>query len=613
MIPRIIPKRILLAQVRWSSSIAIPYLHSMEARCRSCGVKLQNKNRDELGYYIAKKAETDAKAMKPADKVYSEKFKGLSKEDHELLLSNDFGGNNESRSASPSSPPDDVSSTSPLDSVRKMFTLNLNENDIDCLRCRSAIYQSKYTMDKTEFPIKQLQHVLAKIPDAAPIVYLVSATDFPMGLNRAILQFRPASQVRFILTKVDRLVQRRHEASYDYIRTFFADYMHVQYGVPKQNTFISSSSKSWNMEALDSFIPEGAYIVGSTNCGKSTLIKSLMLRMDLHDKRQFAYRLPFKMAKNLKGQYRREFEKKIGPGMSHLPGFTREIIPVAIGLKTVYDVPGFNNNAQIHHLLNRFKSPSMIPRLMKGQTTYDRGLFNSKYESFKGPNVVSFSGLAYLQLAPGCHYQVRNVTNFDTHAFSNLDKAKAVAVNVPRALENKFAIKDIGDGDARGFDGEFDCYMIPPFHGAIDLVFENFGYVNIKPTGARSSNELMKLYVVPGMHVVIRQPISDYILKTFSGVDGNGNVLKKEHWFDKSTFRLKRFDGKSPLYSRLVPFDSSAAGAEAPKANGEEVDSDRRRRGEEYSQFNKHLNTSGKVYGDEYVLDESNKYHFWIE
>ena len=59
--------------------------------------------------------------------------------------------------------------------------------------------------------------------------------------------------------------------------------------------------------------------------------------------------------------------------------------------------------------------------------------------------------------------------------------------------------------------GYYKRYIIPPFYGTIDLVIKDIGYINIKPTGKKLTNELMVLYLHPSLEAIIRQPILNYI------------------------------------------------------------------------------------------------------
>ncbi|KAK7683906.1 hypothetical protein QCA50_012877 [Cerrena zonata] len=54
------------------------------------------------------------------------------------------------------------------------------------------------------------------------------------------------------------------------------------------------------------------------------------------------------------------------------------------------------------------------------------------------------------------------------------------------------------------------------------------------------------------MEAIVRQPITNFIMKTLSGRDVNGNPLRKENWVKKSIIELKRYTG-SNFTSKLIP------------------------------------------------------------
>ncbi|KAI3402842.2 LYS9 [Candida oxycetoniae] len=574
-----------------NSSIALPYLYSVDQKCRSCGVKLQDEDKDKPGYFIKPSAHlVHAKLPKRhEDIVFDRHLQSLSKENQELLINN-FNVKKGSFL------PTDSQNETPREILQNIYTVKSDKDSMDCIRCRNITFQTSFKMNHEQFPINELHQVVSQIPKSAPLVYLFSALDFPMGINPEIFKFRNPKDIYFIMTKTDNLVEKRNTAGQKYARTFLSDYLEREYGVPFENIFIASSKESWNVSELYRFIPNGSFVIGNINCGKSSAIKSLMLDEELSNKKEQAREVACKLLYKQKQRFVDSFNKKIGPGISFLPGFTRDIIPVNIGLKTVYDVPGFSSNSQIHQLFKSFKSPKDIHRLIECNKAYKKGTYNSRYESFKGPQVLSFGGLAYLQLPMNAMYQIRNVTNFNIHQFSNIAKVREIAENIPVSLENKFVVSN------HSIDKQFNSFLVPPFYGSIDLVFENFGYVNIKPTGAKQTNELMKLYLYPGMQAIIRQPISNYVAKTFSGYDKNGNPLRKENIFKKSTFRLIRYSGKQPLFSKLIPSFYNESGFAATG----ESDRDKAIRNQEYLQLNSYVNPRN-YYSDTFEMSEGNK------
>ncbi|KAI5968914.1 GEP3 [Candida theae] len=646
--------------IRSQSNIALPFLYKLEPKCRSCGIKLQTDDASKPGYFIQPSGTTitgassnEKKYTKNENQVFEKLSHTLPPEDQELLLSNTFNaGPAQQRENKQQDNVGTVTSSSLNNKgetvhevLEKIYTVEPDENSHDCIRCRQMTYNSSYEMDSENYPIDQLHHVLHNIPIEAPLVYLFSASDFPMGINPDVFQFRKPQDVYFVMTKTDKLIEKSKEASQNYTRQFIQDYLHIQYKVPRSHVFISSGKNNWSVKQLYHFIPNGAYIIGNTNCGKSTLIKSLLLDEELQRKKDQQLnskadnvKLPPSLINKMKQKFVSSFLTKIGPGISYLPGFTRDIIPVEVGLKLVYDVPGFNTHFEkMHQLYDSFKSPKDIHRLIKGASTFERGIYKSPYITIRGPQVVNFEGLGFLQLPKGGIYQLRNVTNLQTHVFSDILKTKKILQNgVPRALENKFAI----DVSGKTIERDYEKFLVPPFYGTVDLVFENFGYLNLKPVGSKRTNELLKLYLYPGVNAILRDPITNYIAKTFSGKDKHGNVVDKSEYFKKSRFHLIRYKESHPICSQLCPLERKET---SEVDEGVDVDMDvdveqaiRKIRDEEYRRLNEWVREgrqetkrqnrstmSGNDYGrgleseysynNEYDMDERTKFNFWRE
>lgn len=637
------PTTTLLAKfIRRQSNIALPFLYKIEPKCRSCGIKLQTNDPTKPGYFIqpnettATSNNSGTKYIKYENKLFDKLKNELPPEDQDLLLSNTFNTNPQQKEDATFSLVNQEGE-SVREVIEKLYTVEPDENSHDCIRCRQMTYNSNYEMNPQNYPIDQLQHVLHNIPIDAPLVYLFSASDFPIGIDPGIFKFRKPGDIYFIMTKADNLIEKTKEASQNYTKQFIQDYLHTKYKLPRNHVFVSLGKDNWSCQQLYHFIPNGSYIIGNTNCGKSTLIKSLLLDEELQKKKQLQLKskhenvkLPPSLVNRMKQKFVSSFMTKVGPGISYLPGFTRDVIPVEVGLKLVYDVPGFNSDVSMHQLYNSFKSSKDIHRLIKGAKTFKSGMYKSPYVTIKGPQVINLEGLGFLQLPKGGLYQLRNITNLQPHVFSDILKTKSVLHNgVPQALESKFAL----DMKGKTLENSYDKYLIPPFYGTIDLVIENFGYLNLKPVGTKRTNELMKLYLHPGVNAIIRDPIANYIAKTFSGKDRYGNPVSKDEYFKKSRFHLIRYKGKHPIYSQLCPVKNSGAAGGAiddvfrfelvsQDELGEGVDVEQVKkeiRDEEYRQLNEwvgkqSVDTGDRLlYDDDFDMDEQTKYKFWKE
>lgn len=188
------------------------------------------------------------------------------------------------------------------------------------------------------------------------------------------------------------------------------------------------------MTDLYHFIPNYSYIIGDTNCGKSTLVKSLLINHHVkHWKYEALQQRPDEKQSSSASLKNKDFKKldrlidsfssKNGPGTSHIPGFTRDVVPVDIdGIKELFDVPGFTTNENLQDIFDKLNH-KQIARITKGANTSKYGSLKSKFDTVKNGQVLSLNGVGYLQF-PGqdSMYQIRNVTKFALHKFKNLEK-----------------------------------------------------------------------------------------------------------------------------------------------------------------------------------------------
>ncbi|RLV95000.1 Genetic interactor of prohibitins 3 mitochondrial [Spathaspora sp. JA1] len=576
-----------------TSNVALPFLYDLEPKCRSCGIRLQDKDKSKPGYYhLRSNEEKEQKKITPANSTFDKYLDKLSAEDRELLLDNTFTSAPPTRITTHSGP-------SIHELVKKAYEIKPDETAIECVRCRNAKLHADYDLSQKEFPIHDLNTIMPDIPSGSPVVYVFSGNDFPMGINPDIFKYRNPDEVYFIMTKADNLFQR-NDAARKYTLTFLTDYFKLKYDVPAKNIYVTSAKEGWNSEDLLNFIPESAYIVGNVNSGKSTLIKSLMLFQELETKQDSESKLPFPIRIKEKKKFIERFKQKVGPGISYLPGFTREFLPVTLGgIRSVFDVPGFASDPYIHEFYHKFPDGKTIAKLTEGRKTYKFGTFKSKYDSVKGPQVISLGGIGYLQLPKDSMYQIRNVTNIDYHVFSNIEKAAQVSADLPEPMKNRFILTHDEASLAN-----LERYIIPPFYGSIELVLENIGYIHIKPIGAKKTNELMVLYLPCGITGMIRQPIVEYIQKTFK--DSWEKNLLNQNSRGKKQLILKRYSKATPFASILIP---TGAG-EITKPRTEEYLNTRRMM--DFDQVNAMTNARN-AYNDKTVINENNKYEYWIE
>ncbi|KAM9908259.1 hypothetical protein OXX69_006103 [Metschnikowia pulcherrima] len=519
-------------------------------KCTSCGITLQKTAPENAGFYIEPKppsAEVKAaKAIKSADKVFSERFSSLSDEDKALLLNG--------------AEPDMIPTINAAKHKAKSVPASEKEGR-QCLRCRNAYHRSAF--DASEYQVETVGQVMDRIPANGKLIYVVSSVDFPMSLDESVFRHRSAKSMQFVITKTDLFFQTNNLAS-RYGLQFFQDYMFRKYGVPRNQVFVVSGKADWNTDTFLDHVKDNSFFIGSVNSGKSTLLQSVAQiakkqreklpnarRERAKQKQQDGIILNARTYAAARERLKMWAKSKAenGPGASFMPGFTRGVIPLGISKAiTVYDVPGFSGESAAH--LYDFLSADSIKQLSKGALFHRTGTYLSKYVTAKEGQVVTVGGLFFLQVPRGCMFQVRNVINHKVHIFSNMEKAMEVWKHAkdPEAVRGLFLVDHAKTDLVK--------HTVPPFDGSFDLVLKGLGFVNVKATGARPDPkyaEDLVVYLPKGVAAISRVPISKYITRTLSGRDKNGNGLRKEKWVQLSTKEIKRYTGKEAFFEQILP------------------------------------------------------------
>lgn len=558
----------------------VSLVYNLFPTCNSCGIKLQNENPLQPGFY--RPPSTGKKLVRSEDEVFSRLMDGLLVEDKKLLINSNQ---------------DTVIQDTPLVPVSE----TKKSQSIQCIRCRNAIYQSNFAMD--ELSVVSVDKIMSSIPPDGNLVYIVNAVDFPFSINRLIFKYRNPSQIVFLITKSDLLFSSA-QLSNKYGSTFFKDYLSRTHGADPEKVFVASGMTNWNMRDILKVLKNNSYLIGNVNSGKSTIIKSLLYTEEtmkpnhVNSKQQVMLQKQqdrminsnavnkYQLSKTKK-KTEQKFKMANGPGTSYMPGFTRGNIMYNINEKTIFDVPGFASNEDNHGIYEHL-SPTIIKTLSKGVKVHKKGMFDSHYDSVRNGQVLTIGGLFYLSTPQNAVYQIRNCINHNFHIFSNMDKAISVLQNIEKnkSLQHVFIVDKLSLNKLQRF-------IIPPFYGSIDLVIKNLGHINITPTGKKVDNEPLVIYLPKGIEAMIRQPLSKYITRSLAGRDKNGNPLRKELWKSKSVTHLQRFNGQTPFSSSLIPSklsdDFKCISEYVSKANGTPV-----------------------TFNNETNLDESNKYKFWI-
>lgn len=492
--------------------------------------------------------------MKSEDSVHEKYLRELPEEDKILLLN-----------GAPASVPDAGSELSKKKKPQK-------ESKVQCTRCRDALFRSIF--EPYQYKVDTVSQVMESIPPHANLVYVVNALDFPMSLNEDVFTYRPAKSMQFVVTKNDLFFAKKDTAT-KYGLQFFQDYLWRTYHVPQENVHCVSGATDWHTEKLFLVVKDNLYFIGWVNSGKSTLILSLVHVAQKHRQSLPNARRDRSLQKlddsaishGAKPTTRQAlikhnlatikyFKKQNGPGTSYMPGFTRGNIPFELSRNvTIYDVPGFAS-AQDSQLYE-FMKPDDMKHLHKGLKMHKVGTYKSHYDTVKGGQVLTVGGLFFLQVPSNTMLQVRNMINHKTHTFRDMDKALDVWKNPSQYP----TLKDVYVVDSS--KTTLVKYIIPSFYGSVDLVIRSLGYISITPTGKFASPEPFVVYLPKGLDAIIRQPITTYITRTLAGRDAQGNKLRKENWMEKSVTEVKRYSGKTPFLSRLIPVDATCSADDA--------------------------------------------------
>lgn len=503
-------------------------------KCRSCGIILQKEDKDMPGYYLLREENTFKKPKKSLDEAYQLALRNLSREDKELLASNGQS----------------ISGEVSLKSIK----VEKPNAELECIRCRQVKFHSKF--DSNEFPIESPAKIMEKIPPWANLVYVISAQDFPMLLDSKVFEFWPAKQIQFVVTKADLFFENNKSAQDKGLR-FFQDYLERTYKVPRDHVFVVSGRVNWGISTLLEQLKDDSFFVGSVNSGKSTLLQSLIYVDHLlkskapnakreRDLQKIEDTLGYKARARQRIKDLCDFKTENGPGVSFMPGFTRNVLPYELSNnKTVFDVPGFSGSEsdKLHEIL----SPSAMKQLQKGVKFHKKGTYKSHYDTIKEGQTLTIGGLFFLTVPRDSMYRIKNMVNHPLYVFRDHEKA----VSSWEDCANLPALKDVFLADS--CQTNLVKYEIPSFVGSIDLVFKNIGYINVTATGAMPEDmPPIIIYLPRQISACVREPIAKYLMKTLSGRDKNGNPLKKEKWVQLSTVEMKRYVGREPLSKDLI-------------------------------------------------------------
>lgn len=495
-------------------------------QCRLCGIKLQTVDKHGPGFYrLGEKKPTPAMAK------YQAIENTLLESDRELL------------------------------GIKPKTPHEKHEGTPQCVRCRDVLYR----LEMVE-PLAKLDfHEMINFVDpTAPVALVVNAQDFPLGVPPAVFAHLGPS-LRIIVNKSDLLFATNNLAT-KYGGTFFGDYFHSKYGIPRDQVMVVLGRLGWNIKALEQWLPDRTHLIGHVNLGKLTLVGQLQLQhyqkqaddtpLSSSQRKQMEKLQDqgIKLARaSAKKQLKQQLASVVGPGALYMPGLTRGVLEAELENKTIYDVPGFDLSEKngVFGLLDVQNNNHLVFKaIAKGKNVADAGTYKLKYLLVTKPGqVVLLAGMVDIEF-PGGIFQLRNVTLVEMTKFKDLEKVNAVRSNPDQytGLGNKLVV-----GPHVGIaPPTMTRYILPPFHGPIDIVLRGLGHINITPTGKKETSDAIAVYLPDNIDAVVRQPIMNYIAKLFTGRDKNGNPLRKEHIYKKSTLALKRYANKTPFSGHVI-------------------------------------------------------------
>lgn len=419
--------------------------------------------------------------------------------------------------------------------------------NIECNRCREL----------KKHGVLDIQHekaiaLMNQIPKNAIIVNVLSILDFPVSCDRKILEGRNPKDVWYVVTKADIFYHKEvqlNRTGIQYIKDTLEKYMDAD----PDKVFFVSADKNWNNKEFMSCLPNGdLYFVGRANAGKSSLIKSLIASNK-------GVLLNTKVVNKMEKK-QKSYLHIVGldaPGVYHIPGYTRGIQKYKIGKNIIYDTPGFfPNDTGVY----KYMMPESIRLLKKYPefTPESKKRFNkinvNGPKLFSGSSLYSYGGLFFLNPPKNSVIQTVIATNMNKPnleaKYKDLERAREINKTRQKEIGNRFLL------EPESLD-ELDCYVIPPFYGLVDLVFQDIGFISIKVTSSpKQVNGLFHLYVPKGIRVIMRESIFNFIYKTRDIKDETGNRLRKEKIAIRGAIRLRSVKYESKLhFTELVPFN----------------------------------------------------------
>lgn len=369
--------------------------------CKSCGIDLQSKTPEQVGYFTQPKEVISDKSL-------------ISIEELKYLM---FSQGVKKTETGPNSEDISPNSHSGLETPKRLI----------CRRCNEALSRNKY--DPNEFQNYSFDEVKGILPHVANVYHVVSLNDFPLSLDKTILADKNNTNY-LLLSKADQITHKSamlpHKGS-----MFFSEFCKHHIGVNIRKVVLFSSSKNWNIPSVLNSLAKRCYLLGSANVGKSSLINSLLLKKinsyQLERNRNGQILGPIKGIENVKSKS--EHLKLNQAGVSHIPNFTRAMQTYQIEDIIVNDLPGYTKSLNAVNLSNIIEKDT-LDEIRKTSKFKIEKLIKMNYITAKGTTngrCLSFGGVFHLIPPSGSINQVINMIPLSVHDFTDVDKAIKLA------------------------------------------------------------------------------------------------------------------------------------------------------------------------------------------
>lgn len=431
-------------------------------KCVSCGIALQHTNPKEPGYSKRPQYKRSDASSKAKDAEFLKAFSQLDEEGKKILEESIEQSN--------------VSLVKERKLEEKRTRRNFKGEKLSgmkCVRCYDALHHSK--MDLKETRVSNIESVLSTIPESAEIVHVVSAYDFPLGL----MTYPKGRKVRYVINKADLLFQHVTPAESHGLQ-YFSKVMERLTRTTKYN--LVSANNQWGISRLLDALPMISYLVGFVNSGKSLLGSKLQKKAVTN------------------AQSSRPWGK--AHGTSFIPGLTRDNIEVDLVDRLAYDTPGFLPKRTAFDLVK----PECVKVVLSGSPMYSQDMRKARYLSVHGGQCYTLGGLIYLIPPTGSLLQIVSPTKSDPMVLKDLKKAVEIVRNPPKSVKKVVVKPETVDNLVR--------HVIPPFKGKIDLLIKDYGYIQIKPVGGKSNDDLFEVWAPEGVILGARSAMADFVTRS---------------------------------------------------------------------------------------------------